>query len=83
MHCWYCYYDNCGEDRVPFVGTCLHPESNKPTFWDEDITKCFLSDSILDWCVENQCGKFKTECNGTSHPAMCPLMDNSDSEIEL
>jgi hypothetical protein len=36
---------------------------------------------LLNWCTENQCGRFPINCYGTYHPALCPMMDNSDSEI--
>ena len=34
-----------------------------------------LNDNILNWCTENQCGKFPDQCRGTYHPALCPGID--------
>jgi hypothetical protein len=29
---------------------------------------------ILNWCVENRCGKYPQECTGVNHPALCPMV---------
>jgi len=31
----------------------------------------------LNWCLENQCGKYPDMCSGTYHPALCPMMENT------
>jgi hypothetical protein len=35
---------------------------------------------VLNWCLENQCGVYLISCNGTTHPALCPLVDIDEDD---